>query len=596
MKAKVRTARVIGWRFYGVLLVLCALSLGLVWHLAGLQVLPGEQRGYEFLQRQGLSRTLRTVPITASRGLITDRHGEPLAVSTPVVSIWAHPEELLSSKDRWAPLTESLGLTPPVLEKKLRRYRGREFVYLRRHLTPEHGDAVLGLAIPGVYGLQEYRRFYPAGEVTAHLVGFTNVDDQGQEGMELGYNQWLTGQPGEREVFKDPRGRIFKIISELSPARDGNDMALSIDLRLQYLAYRELKAAVLAHKAKSGSIVLLDARTGEVLAMVNQPSYNPNDRGEAEPGALRNRAMIDRFEPGSTMKPLTIMAALEAGAVQPETEIDTHPGRLRVGRKTLLDPVNYGIMSVARIVQKSSQVGLTKISLSLPGDSIRDLFSRVGVGEASATGFPGEVSGLLPQYSRWQPIVQANFAFGYGLSVTPLQLARVYSVIANHGVKRPISLLRSPEPTAGTAVVETAIARQVAQMLESVVEPAGTGTRANIPAYQVAGKTGTIHKVGAGGYADDRYISLFAGFAPAEDPRVIAVVVIHEPGSGQYFGGEVAAPVFARLVERSLRLLRVPPTRPVPVKASLTGLSPTNKAGLEARANPAAIIAVEPVT
>ena len=345
---------------------------------------------------------------------------------------------------------------------------------------------------------------------------------------------------------------MFKDVSLLQAAKDGNDMALSIDLRLQYFAYRQLKEAVKAHRAKSGSVVLLDAQTGEVLAMANQPSFNPNDRQGFKTSDFRNRAMTDLFEPGSTMKPLTIVAALETGEFTPVTEIDTHPGYLRVGNKTLLDPVNYGAIDITRILQKSSQVGLTKISLQLEGDAIRDLFFKVGLGQDTGTGFPGESPGLLPNHSSWQPIVQANFSFGYGLSSTALQLAQVYSVIANSGLRKPVSLLRLSEPPEGDNVIMPSAARQVATMLQRVVDPGGTGTRANIPAYQVAGKTGTIHKVGREGYADDRYVSLFVGFAPADNPRVVAVVVIHEPSNGQYFGGEVAAPVFANLVERQL--------------------------------------------
>ncbi len=559
MKAKPRTAKIIRWRFYGVSIVLFALLAALVWHLASIQVLPNESRGYEFLQQQGLVRTLRSETIPALRGVITDRNGEPLAVSTPVVSLWAQPKELLSAKEHWPDLVKALNMKLGSLEKKLHRFRNKEFMYLRRHMTPADADEILDLDIRGVYGQREYRRFYPAGEITAHLVGFTNIDDKGQEGIELAYEQWLTGEKGEKQVLKDLRGRVFKDVNLISAASAGKDIALSIDMRLQYLAYRELKEAVTAHRAKSGSIVLLDAKTGEVLAMVNQPSYNPNDRAGLKPQALRNRAMTDQFEPGSTMKPLTVMAALESGRFKPTTKINTSPGYLRVGRKTLLDPVNYGEMDVAKILQKSSQVGLTKISLDLEGDIIRDMFFRAGLGQDTGTGFPGEAAGTLPGYSKWQPIVQANFSFGYGLSLTTLQLAQAYSVIADNGKKKPVSLLRVNEQPDSVSVVDPNVAKQVATMLQKVVQPGGTGTRANMPAYPGAGKTGTIHKVGRGGYADDRYSSLFAGFAPADDPRLIAVIVVNEPSSGQYFGGEVAAPVFSALMERSLRLLQVPP-------------------------------------
>ncbi|MFT6388095.1 MAG: cell division protein FtsI (penicillin-binding protein 3) [Cellvibrionaceae bacterium] len=560
MKAKTQSAKIVTWRFYGIAIALFALLAAIVFHLASIQVLPNELRGYEFLQRQGLDRTLRSETIPGLRGVITDRHGEPLAISTPVVSLWANPKELLAAKEQWPELAKLLvGVNIVDLEKKLKHYRNKEFMYLRRHLTPADAAVILGMNVNGVYAQQEYRRFYPAGEVTSHIVGFTNVDDKGQEGIELAYDSWLAGVNGKKQVLKDLRGRTFKDVSLIAEASAGKDIVLSIDLRLQYLAYKELKEVVKAHRAISGSIVLLDVVTGEVLAMANQPSYNPNDRSGLKPSVLRNRAMTDQFEPGSTMKPLTIMAALETGRFHPSTEIDTHPGYLQVGRKTLLDPVNYGVMSIEKILKKSSQVGLTKIGLDLDGDSIRDMFFRVGLGQDTGTGFPGEAIGRLPSHSKWQPIVQANYSFGYGISVTALQLAQAYSVIADSGRKKPVSLLKVNQVVHSESVVEPHYANQVATMLQGVVKKGGTGTRASIPAYQAAGKTGTIHKVGNGGYADDRYLSLFAGFAPAEDPRLIAVVVINEPKSGQYFGGEVAAPVFSTLVERSLRLLQVRP-------------------------------------
>ncbi len=559
MKAKTHTVKVVRWRFYFVLLALLCLLCAIVWHLASIQIMPNESRGYEFLQKQGLVRTLRLETIPATRGVITDRNGEPLAISTPVVSLWAQPQELQLSIERISELSKELSIKSDVLKEKLSRFKNKEFMYLRRHMTPADADEVLALEIPGVYAQQEYRRFYPAGEVAAHLVGFTNVDDKGQEGLELAFDKWLTGEAGKKQVLKDLRGRIFKDVSLISEAKAGNDIALSIDMRLQYLAYRELKEAVKAHKAKSGSVVLLDAKTGEVLAMVNQPSFNPNDRSGLKVHALRNRAMTDQFEPGSTMKPLTVMAALETGRFSPNTQIDTHPGFLRVGKKTLLDPVDYGVMDVGKILQKSSQVGLTKISLDLEGDVIRNMFFRVGLGQGTGTGFPGESVGTLPGYAKWQPIVQANFSFGYGMSLTTLQLAQAYSVIANSGEKNPVSLLRLNEEAESTTVVQPHIAKQVAKMLQRVVQKGGTGTRADVPAYYAAGKTGTIHKVGNNGYSDNRYLSLFAGFAPADNPKIIAVVAIDEPSAGQYFGGEVAAPVFSSLVENGLRILHITP-------------------------------------
>ena len=568
MKSRQRTAKIYRWRFYGVAVVLFALALGLLVHLIQLQVLPNTYRGFEFLQSQGLARTLRTESIPAYRGVITDRYGEPLAISTPVVSLWAHPAELLQDDAQWEVLAKALNIPANQLEKKLLRYKAKEFMYLRRQLPPEMAEKVLSLNIKGVYSKQEYKRFYPAGEVAAHLVGFTNIDDRGQEGLELSYDQWLTGTAGSKQVLKDLSGRTIKDVALLESASPGKDVALSIDLRLQYLAYRELKAAVKAHAAKSGSVVLLDAKTGEVLAMANQPSFNPNDRGNLKVEALRNRAITDQFEPGSTMKPLTIMAALETGRYSPSTTIDTNPGYFKVGQKTLLDPVNYGVMDLAKIIQKSSQVGLTKVSLDLDAQRVRDMFFRLGLGQSTGTGFPGESVGLLPNYVNWHPIVQANFSFGYGLTVTPLQLAHAYSVIANQGEKKPVSILKLDVPVNVDTVIDQKITQQMVAMLKTVVQSGGTARRANLEYYTVAGKTGTIHKVGSQGYADDRYISLFAGFAPADNPRVVAVVAIHEPSRGKYYGGEVAAPVFANVVERSLQLLQVPPEKMVKDKTA----------------------------
>jgi len=547
------------WRFYGVALVLFVIVLLLVWHLIQLQVLPDSKRGFKFLQNQGLARTLRMESIPAYRGVITDRYGEPLAMSTPVVSLWANPQQLNVSPEKWPVLAKALGIDESKLADKIHRFRKKEFMYLDRQLAPANAEKVLSLSIAGVYGKQEFQRFYPAGEVTAHLLGFTNVDDQGQEGVELAYDEWLSGTSGRKQVLKDLSGRIIKDVAQLETATSGKDISLSIDLRLQYLAYRELKAAVKAHDAASGSMVLLDAKTGEVLAMVNQPSFNPNDRSRLTTGALRNRAMTDQFEPGSTMKPLTIMAALETGRYTPDTKIDTHPGYFRVGRKTLLDPVNYGVMDLTKIITKSSQVGLTKVSLDLEPTDIRDLFFRLGLGQSTGTGFPGESVGILPNHAKWQPIVQANFSFGYGLALTTLQLAQAYSVIADNGLKKPVSILKLDGAPSSKEVVDKKIANQVVQMLKTVVLPGGTAKRANVENYVVAGKTGTVHRVGKGGYADNRYTSLFAGFAPANDPEIIAVVVVNEPSRGQYYGGEVAAPVFASVVERSLQLLQVPP-------------------------------------
>ncbi len=547
------------WRFYSTGVTLFAFIAVLFWHVASLQVIPGEDKGFEFLQGQGEARTVRTETISAYRGVITDRHGEPLAVSTPVVSIWANPKILLGAPQQWPQLTKSLKISEKQLSAKLARYQSKEFVYLERHLPPQEAERVMALNVPGVYSQREFRRYYPAAEVTSHIVGFTDIDDRGQEGMELAYDQWLTGAAGAKEVVKDLKGRIVKEAELLHAARPGKDLTLSIDLRLQYLAYRELKAAVKKHRAKAGSIVVLDTATGEVLAMANQPAYNPNDRSQMDTSALRNRAIVDQFEPGSTMKPVTVMAALESGRYTPHTLIDTNPGYIQIGRKTLPDPINYGVIDVTRIITKSSQVGISKIALDIEPNAIRGMYFRLGLGQSTGSGFPGESVGVLPNHRRWRPIERANFAFGYGLSLTALQLAQAYSVIASRGEKRPISLVKLDAAPAAERVVSAKITAQAVAMLKTVVGPDGTAKRAGLEEYSVAGKTGTARKVGRNGYDDERHLALFAGLAPADKPRIVAVVTIDEPATDLYSGGTVAAPLFSRVAAGTLRLLQVPP-------------------------------------
>ncbi len=550
---------VAAWRIYMVLALLAFFVLVLVWRVASLQVMGGVDRGFEFLQQQGQVRTIRKEIIPAHRGMITDRRGEPLAVSTPVVTLWGNPRHLRKSTAQWPKLAKALGMPYGELKNKLERYRNKEFVYLRRHMSPQDAEKILSLEIVGVYERREYRRFYPAGEVAAHLVGFTNIDDKGQEGMELAYDNWLKGSEGKKKVLKDLKGRVIKDIKSIASAQPGRDLALSIDLRLQYQAYRELKAAIKKHRASSGSIVVMDVETGEVLAMANLPSFNPNNRRRLKPGSIRNRAITDVFEPGSTMKPLTVVAALESGKYKPNTKIDTNPGTFRVGRKILMDPVNYGVIDVTKVITKSSQVGLSKIALSLDEQAVREVFYRMGLGQDTGSGFPGESTGVLPNYARWKPIERATFAYGYGLSVTTLQLTQAYSVFASHGIKRPVSLLKAEGDVVGDQIIEPRIAQDVMEMLRTVTQKGGTGTRAQISAYTVAGKSGTAHKAGRGGYEDSHYTSIFAGVAPVSQPRVVTVVMVDDPKGNEYYGGEVAAPVFSRVTEGVLRLLNVPP-------------------------------------
>lgn len=546
------------WRFYMVVGVLCCLLVLLVWRVLSLQILNFEH-GYEFLQDQGAQRSVRVAEIPAYRGVIADRRGEPLAVSTPVVSIWANPRLLKASE--LDELAQAVGMELPALKKKLAQYEGKQFMYLLRHQVPAHARTILDKHIAGVFGEREYRRFYPAGEVAAQLVGFTNVDGQGIAGMELAYNDWLQGTPGKKKYIKDLHGDVVRDIGVLQPAQSGKDLTLSIDLRLQYLQHRELQRAVTSLGAASGTVVTLDSHTGEVLAMVNYPGYNPNGQKAGNPEGMRNRAMTDMYEPGSTMKSLTLVAALESGQFTPQTMIDTSPGRIRVGPKVYPDPRNYGLISVTRVLQKSSQVGVTKIALALGHEPIWQVFDRFGIGKAPGTGFPGESAGSLPNRPRWYATEKVSLAFGYGITATPLQLASAYSVFANEGVQQPVSLLAlEGEQAAGKRVISRDVAAQILAMLHEVTSDDGTAKKARVPGYQVGGKTGTVHKVGLRGYEDKKYVALFAGIAPIDDPRIVTVVVINDPKGALYGGGAVAAPVFSETTRDALRILHVPPT------------------------------------
>jgi cell division protein FtsI (penicillin-binding protein 3) len=514
----------------------------------------------DFLVGQGDDRHLRTVQISAHRGPITDRHGEPLAVSTPVDSIWAAPQELMPALDRLGDLAEVLDVEADWLARRITSNLDREFVYLRRHLRPNDAARALSLGLPGVSTLREYRRYYPAGEVAGHVLGFTDIDDRGQEGLELAYDYWLSGETGAKRVLRDRLGRVVEDVELINAAQPGRTLASSLDLRVQYLAYRELKQAVLDSDALSGSVVILDVTNGEVLAMVNQPSYNPNDRAQLEVARYRNRAVTDIFEPGSSFKPLIVAAALESGRYGPDSIIDTSPGYLRVGGKILTEDYNnLGKIDITTMLAKSSSVGAGKLGLELEPEQLWAVLSSFGIGRLTDSGFPGESAGVLNHPRYWRPVGQATLAYGYGLSVTALQLAQAYSVIAADGIRRPISMLVQDEQVAGERVVSVDTARRLRSMLETVVSPAGTGQRAAIRNFRVAGKTGTAKKVGVGGYSDDRYVAVFAGLAPASDPKLVAVVVIDEPRGEDYYGGEVAAPVFSRIVSGALRLMAIPP-------------------------------------
>lgn len=513
----------------------------------------------DFLNEQADTRHLRTEKISAHRGSITDRNGEPLAISTPVDSVWANPKELASAVDRVPELARSLKVDPELLMRRITRSMDRNFLYLKRHINPEQAARVIALELPGVNVLREYRRYYPAGEVVGHLVGFTSVDDDGQEGLELAFNHWLSGESGSKRVLKDRLGRSVENVASIRPPRHGKDLRASIDLRLQYLAYRTLKGAIQQHKAESGSIVILDVKTGEVLAMVNQPTYNPNDRAQFSAERYRNRAITDIFEPGSSIKPLVVAAALESGRYRPDSMVDTSPGYVVVGPKKIEDPRDLGRISLTTVLVRSSNVAATKVAMSLAPDQLWNTMTRFGLGSLTSSGFPGESAGLLTHYNDWRQISQATLGYGYGVSVTPLQLAQAYSALGSDGELRPVSLVRLEKPGKGDSILSPDTAAAVRSMMEAVVQPGGTGAEAGVSGYRIAGKTGTSWKFAAGGYSEDKYFSVFAGLAPASDPRLATVVVIDEPTGDLYYGGEVAAPVFADVMTESLRLLAVPP-------------------------------------
>lgn len=513
----------------------------------------------DFLKEHGDARSIRVVEIPAHRGVIVDRNGEQLAMSTPVDSIWVTPRKVFEDVERLPELAKVMGMTVKDLHEILRDRISREFIYLKRHANPDLVEEVQGLGIRGVSTQREYKRYYPAAEVTSHIIGFTNIDDQGQEGLELAYDNWLSGKPGKKRVLKDRLNRIVENIESIESSEPGKELTLSIDRRVQYLAYRELAAAVKYHQARGGSLVMLNIRTGEIMAMVGQPSYNPNNRQSLKSHFYRNRAVTDVFEPGSTMKPFTITAGLESGIYKPHSAINTSPGYLKVGDHTIRDARNYGKIDVSTVITKSSNVGASKIALSLEPEQYWDVLSSFGFGQPTGSGFPGESSGALSPFNTWSDVEMATMSFGYGLSVTPLQLAQAYSVLATGGVMLPVSFIKVNGSVSGKRVIPESIARQVRKMLETVVSSKGTGKRAAIRGYRVIGKTGTVHKSVRGGYSDDRYLSLFAGIAPASEPRFAMVVLIDEPRGDHHYGGIVAAPVFSRVMEGTFRILNIPP-------------------------------------
>jgi cell division protein FtsI (penicillin-binding protein 3) len=547
-----------------------ASALALIWGAIDLQLTQ-----QDFLQKNAKARHVRTETIAARRGLLTDRRGEPLAVSTEVQSVYANPSKLLAARASWAPLLALLGQSEEQLAATLEPRRKRDFVYLKRRIEPGLAEQILALGIDGVALQPEVRRYYPTGEVAAQLIGVTDIDDAGQEGLELALNERLRGIAGKMRVLKTADGRVVEQLESVAVAHPGADIRLSIDKRLQYVAYRELKSAVLSHKARGGMVLVMDAGTGEILALVNQPSFNPNNRSSVTGQRNVNRALLDVFEPGSTLKPFAIAAGLEAGLYSATTEVDTAPGTFRIGRDTVRDIHNYGRLDVTGIIVKSSNVGTAKLALALEPQRLWQTLHDVGLGQSTLTGFPGERSGWLADYAGWREFQQATISFGYGVSVTALQLAQAYTAFARDGTVIQATFEPRQGRAPGARVFSAEVAAHVRDMLESVVLR-GTAQLARVPGYRAGGKTGTVHKtLEGGGYAPDRYLSLFVGMVPMSAPRLVTVVVIDEPQGGEYYGGRVAAPVFSRLMADSLRLLDIPPDR-------IEGAEPPQVAGLSA--------------
>jgi cell division protein FtsI (penicillin-binding protein 3) len=540
------------WLLFGLLI---AGAAGLIGRAVDLQLVA-----HGFLARQGDARYTRVATIVAHRGNIVDRNGEPLAISTPVDSVWVNPQELSGSIEQLPRLAGAIGVDRAELTRHISSNMARDFLYVARGMTPDDAQHVKALNVPGVYLTGGYRRYYPAGEVTGHVLGFTSIDDVGQEGTELSFDNWLAGEDGAKRVIQDSRGRKVEDVESIRPVRPGRDLNLSLDLRIQYMAYRELKSALVENRARAGSMVVIDIDSGEVLAMVNQPAYNPNDRSQMVPGSYRNRAVTDLFEPGSSIKPFVVAAALATGKFNSDSVIDTSPGFVQVGERTFPDEHNLGVIGLSTVLAKSSNVGMIKLALQLEPQQIWTTLHGFGFGQVTASGFPGEAAGVFTNYSHWRAISIATLSHGYGISVSALQLAQAYAALGALGVRRPVSLLKVDSPPAGQRILDESVCRSMLALLEAVTTQEGaTGVRARIPGYRVAGKTGTVWKALNGSYSKDRYTSVFAGLAPASNPRLAAVVIIDEPTAGKYHGGDVSAPVFSAVVGGALRLLAVAP-------------------------------------
>lgn len=541
-------------RLRWVLLALGIAGIALIVRAVDLQLLDDG-----FLLKQGNARFARVAKLAAHRGAIYDRNGETLAISTPVDSVWINPSELNQAADQIPKLAEALNRDRQWLAQKVSSNLDRDFVYLLRHMNPKDAAQVKALNIPGVYLQREYRRYYPAGEVTGHVLGFTNIDDQGREGLELAYDHWLSGAPGAKRVIQDRLGRSVEDVESIRAARPGQDVTASIDVRIQYLAYRELKKVIQDHRAVSGSVIVIDVETGEILAMVNQPAFNPNDPEQREAANYRNRAATDLLEPGSSMKPFVAAAGVATGRYHADTIIDTSPGLVRVGIKTISDEHPIGAAPLTTVMAKSSNVGMTKLALSLSSEQMWRTLDAFGFGQVTGSGFPGEAAGMLLNYKQWRPINQATMSYGYGLSVTPLQLAHAYAILGAGGLARPLSFKRVEGPVEGVRVIDAQVAREMIKIMQNVVTAEGTGNRAALIGYRVSGKTGTAWKANAGTYSTDSYVAIFGGVVPASRPKLACVVVVNEPRDGGYYGGTVSAPVFSNVMAGALRLLAVPP-------------------------------------
>lgn len=555
-KKKIQAEQPAAWRYWLLLAFWGTCAAVLVVRAVDLQVLQ-----FHFLDHQGDIRNLRVQPLAAHRGIITDRNGKPLAVSTPVTTLWANPQELMANRGAWQRLQGNSVLSLQQLKEAVLPRQNREFIYLERRLPPSTAAKVLSLDIPGIYSLQESRRYYPAGAVTSQLVGITGVDGGGQEGIELAFNASLTGHPGKEKVIRGLHGNVVQVLDVKKPAKPGKDLRLSIDLRVQYAAFEALKKSVDRYAATSGSAVVLDAKTGEILAMVNQPSYNPNSREDLRPAAMRNRALTDAYEPGSSMKPFTVAAALESGLVTPDTIVNTNPGYIRLNGYTIRDDHDFGVLDVTGILTKSSNVGASKLALSLKAHALPQFFSDLGFGKTPAIRFPGVSDGALPFREHWSRAGRAALSYGYGISATTLQLAHAYSVIANEGMMVPLSLVRVDAAPNGHRVMSAKVANELVHMMTTVVSDEGTAPRAKVPGYKVAGKTGTARKASAGGYGN-LYVGIFAGMAPVPNPRYVCVVMVNAPHRGSIFGGTVAAPVFSNVMSTLLRVRQVKPHHP----------------------------------